>query len=202
VVKLYVEGGTKDSALERSLCRQAFSRFFAGEPGLNGKLPRTVPCGGRKAAYDAFVTAVNNPKPGELPLLLVDSETDVQQGTTVWDHLKSRRGDNWDKPQAATDDQAFLMVQVMETWFIADRLALKEYFGQKFRENSIPLWPDLEKVPKSDVYSALERASAGCDPKIYEKGRVSFDILAKTSPAKVQNASPHARALFDRLKSL
>src|SRR5579863_10022625 len=64
VVKLYVEGGAQDSALERSLCRQAFQKFFAADPSLKGKLPRTVPCGGRDAAYDAFVTAINNPKSG------------------------------------------------------------------------------------------------------------------------------------------
>ena len=92
MVKLYVEGGAPDSSLDRSLCRQAFSKFFTAA-GLEGRLPRTVPCGGRKAAYDAFVTAVNNPRPGDLPLLLVDSETAVQNGRTVWEHLKFRPGD-------------------------------------------------------------------------------------------------------------
>src|SRR5438876_6001956 len=87
VVKVYVEGGAQDSALDRSLCRQAFSKFFTAA-GLGGKLPRTVPCGGRKAAYDLFVTAVNNSKQNELSLLLVDSETAVQKGQTVWGHLK------------------------------------------------------------------------------------------------------------------
>jgi len=57
VVKLFVEGGAQDSNLERSLCRKAFSQFFAADARLKGNLPRTVPCGGRKAAYDAFVTA-------------------------------------------------------------------------------------------------------------------------------------------------
>src|SRR6266700_8008904 len=82
VVKIYVEGGAQDSALDRSLCRRAFSKLFTAA-GLAGKLPRTVPCGGRKAAYDAFVAAVNNPMPGELALLLVDSEAAVLKGSTV-----------------------------------------------------------------------------------------------------------------------
>ena len=69
------------------------------------------------------MTAVNNGGPNDLPLLLVDSEGPVAAGQTSWQHLKAR--DNWDKPRPVSDDQAFLMVEVMETWFIADR----HYYG-------------------------------------------------------------------------
>lgn len=201
MVKLYVEGGSQDSALERSLCRQAFSKFFAADPDLKGKLPRTVPCGGRKAAFDAFLTATKNPKAGEIALLLVDSETAVEDGRTPWEHLKSRPDDNWDRPDS-NDDNAFLMVQVMETWFISDKAALKEYFGQGFKEQAIPVWPNLEKVPKTKIYQALDGATANCESKTYSKGKISFELLAIISPAKVQSASAHARTLFDRLKTL
>jgi hypothetical protein len=172
MVKVYVEGGAQDSALERSLCRQAFSRFFSADPLLKGRLPRTVPCGGRKAAYDAFLTEVQNPKPGVLALLLVDSEIGVAKGNTVWGHLKTRPGDEWDKPQGVTDDQVFLMVQVMETWFIADRDAMKLFFGADFRHASIPAWPNLEEIPKQSVYESLEKATANCGARRYAKGRL------------------------------
>ena len=200
MVKVYVEGGTQDSALDRSLCRQAFKFFTAA--GLAGKLPRTVPCGGRKAAYDAFVTAVNNPKPGEFPLLLVDSETAVAKGNTVWEHLKSRPGDHWIRPQGAEDDQAFLMVQVMESWFIADRDTLRSFFGVNFREQAIPAWTELEEVPKLNVYEALDRATSDCGKKRYTKGKLSFELLARISPSKAEAASPHAKRLFQRLRTL
>jgi hypothetical protein len=198
---LYVEGGAKESALERALCRQAFGRFFSADPRLKGKLPRTVPCGGRKAAYEAFVTAARNPKPGLLPLLLVDSESAVAKDKTVWEHLNSRPGDNWDKPEGVTDDQAFLMVQVMETWFIADREAMEQFFGMNFRNAAIPAWPNLEEVPKQTVFESLDKATADCGPRRYAKGKMSFDLLGNISPAKVEAASPHARGLFQRLKS-
>jgi hypothetical protein len=201
VVKLYVEGGAQDSALERSLCRQAFSRFFSADPRLKGKLPRTVPCGGRKAAYDAFVTEARNPKPGVLPLLLVDSESSVTKGKAVWEHLKSRPGDEWEKPEGATHDQAFLMVQVMETWLIADRKALELFFGANFRGASIPAWPNLEEVPRQAVYESLDKATADCGARRYAKGRLSFELLGEISPAKVEAASPHARELFERLRN-
>jgi hypothetical protein len=201
VVKIYVEGSARDSSLDRSFCRQAFSKFFAAA-GLEGKRPRTVPCGGRKAAYNAFVTAIANPRPGELPLLLVDSEAPVQAHRTVWEHLKSRPGDNWDKPAGVGNDQAFLMVQVMETWFVSDRAALKEFFKPKFKDHAIPVWQDLEAVPKVKIYEALESATTECGEKKYSKGNLSFELLAKISPAKVEAASPHAKVLFQRLRDL
>jgi hypothetical protein len=137
-----------------------------------------------------------------LPLLLVDSETAVQKGRTVWEHLRARPGDNWDKPGRAKDDQAFLMVQVMESWFLADRDSLKSFFGQHFRAQAIPKWPQLEDVPKQSVYQALDQATAACGPKRYAKGNMSFSLLAEISPAEVENASPSAKALFERLRNL
>ena len=197
-VKLYVEGAGQTD-LQRQECRAAFSLFFEAA-GLEGKRPRTVPCGGRVHAYEAFKTAVRSRKPNELPLLLVDSEGPVAQGHTTWQHLKARPGDDWDKPNGATDDQAFLMVQVMETWFIADRGALQAFFGNRFRDNAIPAWPDLEAVPKEAVYDALDRATAACEERRYTKGKLSFKLLATISPEKVEDASLHAKALLDRLK--
>lgn len=67
-VKLYVEGAAQKNDLKRTRCREAFSAFFQ-TAGVASR-PRTVPCGGRKEAYDAFVTAVRTAKPGDLPLLL------------------------------------------------------------------------------------------------------------------------------------
>lgn len=201
-VKLYVEGAETD--LQRTECRLAFSVFFEAA-GLKGKLPHTVPCGGRGFAYKMFKTALRTCKPNELPLLLVDSEGPVDQGHTTWQHLKARPGDDWDRPNGATDDQAFLMVQVMETWFIADRDALRDFFGNCFNDNRIPAWPNLESVPKQSIYDALDRATAKCGEKHYvegAKGKLSFKLLRKISPAKVENASPHAKALLDRLRLL
>ena len=194
-VKLYVEGAGKTD-LQRSQCRQAFGTFFE-TAGLAGRRPRTVPCGGRNSAYEAFVTAVKIGKHGQLPLLLVDSEDAVNPNHTVWQHLNAR--DNWDKPDGATDDQAFLMVQVMETWFLADREMLRNYFGAEFRGNHLHAWPALEEVPKATVLDALERSTAGCEKKRYAKGKISFELLEKLDPHKVKDACPHAKALLDYL---
>ncbi|MEW6668359.1 MAG: DUF4276 family protein [Thermodesulfobacteriota bacterium] len=137
-------------------------------------------------------------KVGELPLLLVDSEGAVIPGHTAWQHLKAR--DNWDRPEGATDDQAFLMVQVMETWFLADSEMLRNYFGAEFRGDHIQALPALEEVSKATVLDALDRSTAGCGKKRYAKGNVSFELLERLDPQMVKVACPHAKALLDHLE--
>lgn len=196
-VKLYIEGGGNGQLLD-TLFRQAWKGFFEAA-GLGGQLPGVVRGKGRAQAFDMFKTAVANPKAGVLPLLLVDSENQVAAGHSVWQHLKSR--DNWDRPAEASDDHAFLMVQVMETWFLADRDLLKNYFGASLRENHLREWPVLENVPKDTVLDALAQATAGCD-KPYSKGKVSYELLGQLNPTRVEAACPRAKGLLDRLRGL
>ena len=162
-------------------------------------MPGVVRGGGRSQTLDMFATAVTHPRPGELPLLLVDSEEPIAAGHTVWQHLKAQA--NLDRPPGARDDQAFLMVQVMETWFLADRTLLREYFGASLRNQHLRQWPVLEDVSKPTVYTALDLATAGCT-KQYAKGKVSFELLERLNPALVESACPHAKSLLDRLRSL
>ena len=162
-------------------------------------MPKVVRGGSRKQAFDQFAADIVERRPDVIPLLLVDSEDPVSPDHSVWQHLQAR--DGWDRPIGAEDDDAFLMVQVMETWFLADRDALRSYFGVQFAENAFRQWPQLEAVPKQTVLDALQRATARCQ-KRYAKGKVSFELLAQVDPTRVEAACPHARALLDRLRSL
>lgn len=55
-VKVFVEGGgDKNKALDTQ-CRRGFSEFIR-KAGLQGRMPRVVACGGRRAAFDRFCTA-------------------------------------------------------------------------------------------------------------------------------------------------
>ena len=197
-VKIYAEGGGEGQLLD-TLFRQGWTEFFK-KAGLEGKMPSVVRGKGRGRTYDLFLTASANRKANELPLLLVDSEEPVQAGHTVWQHLKAR--DGWDKPAGAADDQAFLMVQVMETWFIADREMLKTFFKPDFNDARIPHWPNLEAVIKTTAYEALAKATADCKTRQYAKGKISFEMLAKLDPATVEAACPTARRLLDRLRAI
>ena len=193
--RLYIEGGG-NSASESAQFRKAWSEFFR-KAGLSGKLPSIVRGGGRNRTFDQFKTAVANPKKNELPLLLVDSETAVAAEHSVWQHLGSK--DNWDQPTGTDDRQAFLMVQVMETYFVADRSSLKRFFGSDFNADRIPQWPNLETIPKETVFNALADATRECITP-YRKGKLSFELLAQVNPKIVANACPHAKDLLDTLK--
>ncbi len=195
--KLYIEGGGDSKDLVPRF-REAWSEFFKSA-GLGGHMPKIVRGGGRDRTFGRFTIAIANPRPKTVPLLLVDSEDPIKTGPSVWQHLKAR--DGWNKPSGASENDAFLMVQAMETWFLADRDTLRNYFGAQFAENALRQWPELEAVPKQTVFDALDRATARCQ-KGYAKGKVSFELLARVDPARVEAACPHAKALLDRLKSL
>lgn len=196
-LKIYVEGGG-DSQLLDTLFRSSWTDFFK-TAGLEGRMPRVVRGKGRQRTYDLFKTAVANRAPNELPLLLVDSEDPVLPNHTAWQHLKRR--DGWDQPPDAGDNDAFLMVQVMETWFLADREALRGYFGSHLNENAFVSWQELESVPKTTVLTALEKATANCKKK-YAKGAMSFELLSTLNPAHVEQRCPHARQLLARLRAM
>ncbi len=193
---LYIEGGGEGRELGARF-REGWNEFF--ESAGVGSKTKIVRGGTRQQTFDQFATAVEVGRPNTVPILLVDSEDRVAPRQSVWQHLYAR--DGWQVPPGAGDDQAFLMVQIMETWFLADRVALRKCFGARFRQNALKNWPDLESVPKSTVDDVLRRATASC-PKRYSKGKVSFELLARINPTLVENECPHAKALLDRLRNL
>ncbi len=195
--KIYVEGGSGKAL--NAKCREAFKSFFEAA-GLRGRLPRVVPGGGRQQTYDDFCTALSSPHDDAFIVLLVDSEGPVAEGAGPWTHLRNRQGDGWDRPEGATDDQAHLMVQCMEGWFLADREALRAVFGTDFRPAALPQRAEIEQIAKQDVFAGLANATRDCGGRRgYRKGRDSFDVVAALDPAKVTAASPHAKRLVDVL---
>lgn len=111
-----------------------------------------------------------------------------------WTHLKTR--DGWDRPDGATDDQAHLMVQCMEAWFLADKAALADFYGQGFHANALPGQPDVEQLLKSDIFKALTSATKATKTKgEYHRTRHGFMLLAHIDHNKVCRASRHAERL-------
>lgn len=195
-IRIYAEGGGEGEELDTRF-REGWREFFKSA-GLAGRMPRIIRGKGRSRTFELFKTAVARRLPDTLPLLLVDSEGPIRHDHTVWQHLKAR--DNWDRPPEVSEDQAFLMVEIMETWFLADRAALRDYFGPSLRENVLPAWPDLEAVPKTSIQDALQSATANCKTK-YAKGRVSFALLSKLNPVEVEQRCGHAKRLLNYLRN-
>jgi hypothetical protein len=199
-IKIYVEGGGDYSQL-KTLCRKGFSRFFE-RAGLQGKMPQIVACGSRRDAFSDFCTALKRSEPNVLPILLVDSEDRVTTASP-WEHVAQRAGDQWTRPSAAKDAQLHFMVQCMEAWFLADRDAVRQFFGQGFIDNSLPAERQIESVGKAVVLDSLKLATRMCKTKSpYSKGEHAFQILANVDPSKVETASPYAKRLLDTLRSL
>lgn len=192
-ITLYVEGGGDDKATHIK-CRKGFRRFLE-KAGLEGTMPRIKACGGRGNAYDSFKTALATGD--RIPMLLVDSEDPVRARGGPWAHLQSR--DGWDRPSGARHEHCHLMVQVMESWFLADKPALASYYGQGFREGALPANPHVEQIGKADVLNGLARATQALH-KGYDKGSHSFEILAKIDPAVVESVAPAAKRLLDVLR--
>ena len=144
-------------------------------------------------AYRDFCSAVRQ-HPNDFVILLVDSEEEVH--LDAWHHLRTRQGDGWIRPDGATDDQAHLMVQVMESWFLADRSTLANYYGQGFLQNSLPGQANIEAIPKARVYAALEHATRPTQKRDYHKTKHGFELLELIDPVLVRAASRHADRLF------
>jgi hypothetical protein len=194
-IRIYVEGGGgKDS---RDQLRRAFSQFLSQPQSAAREREihwRIVMCGSREDTYRAFMRAVQN-RSREQSFLLVDADQPVTG--TVREHL-SRTEARWDL-SFATDEQCHLMVQVMESWFLADPPALERFYGQRFGAGQIPKRMNVEEVPKDDVMAALEHASRNTQRGPYHKIHHGAPILESLDPEKVRTRAPHCNRLFETL---
>lgn len=100
------------------------------------------------------------------------------------------------------DDHCHLMVQIMESWFLADKSALKSFYGQRFQAGALPANRMVERIGKADVLDRLHRATRKTEKKSYveNKGSHSFMILATINPTAVESVAPSAKALLDVLR--
>jgi hypothetical protein len=190
-------GGNSKDTLKR--CNEGFANYCQKLAPAN-RQPRVVACGGRQQAFNRFCTAVSSSQAGDTSVLLVDSEAPVTSAAAV-QHLHSR--DGWDFP-ALNHHRVFLMVQAMESWFLADRDTLANFYDGGFLANSLPGSPtNVEAVPKDDLEPRLRHASKPTKTKgEYHKVKHGFALLALIDPAKVGNASSHANLFNEFLSGL
>ncbi|MCL2347616.1 MAG: DUF4276 family protein [Planctomycetaceae bacterium] len=202
---IYMEGGGDHNKPLQDELRKGMHDFLEklNELSKNKEMPSVVPCAGRSQALDRFRTALMQ---GKNALLLVDSECAVSKKheNKPWDHLKQCGQKHLDKPDGATDEQCHLMVQCMESWFLADPEALEKFYGHELNQNHLPAQGrNLEEIEKEQVYEKLEMATRNCEPKgKYSKRKHSFKLLGLIDPQKVATASGWAKRFFEILKAL
>ena len=197
-IAIYMEGGGESKETKAPL-RTGMSAFLAQlrdkarERGWNWKV---VACGGRDQAYNAFRNAVRV-EPRALNLLLVDSEAHVEAG--VLDHLTKR--DGW-QFNATPEGVVHLMAQTMEAWILADRVAIRQFYGQNFQENALPNAVNLETVAKSELFTALARATGETQKGAYHMINHARKLLELIDSKEVRQRCPHCDRLFVTLDGL
>lgn len=187
---LYIEGGGTgaDSKEADIRCREGFRNLLENCGfAVQKRMPRLVACGGRDSAFDAFKIAQKTNAAGNFVALWVDSEEPLADLEAAWKHLQAR--DQWVQPVGAVDEQVLFMTTCMETWFVADRAALKTHFKEKLQESALPPLHDLENRHRHDVQDKLIHATRECS-NAYAKGTRSFELLGKLSPAALAQHLP------------
>ena len=138
--------------------------------------------------HDAFV------------ILLVDSDRPDNHNLVA--SVKSLS--SWDTHvgRGVEDDQIHFMVQVMESWFLADKDTLAAYYGRGFLSRRLPQNTNVEQIPKGDVITSLENATRSTSKKKYHKTRHAPDLLSVIDASRVRRAAPNCDRLFTTLEHL
>jgi hypothetical protein len=192
---MYVEGAAPGISNQNvTKFRESLHVFLERALGKETPRPSIIPAGGRDQAYKGFRNSLKT-HPEAFSILLVDSEDPVTGDNTAAAHLEER--EKW----AVPDGRAHLMVQCMESWFLADKQALAGYYREGFREEALPQNPKIEKIPKKLVMDGLKAANKASKTKgEYHKTRHGFDILGLIDPNKVTKASLFASKLIETLR--
>lgn len=200
-VRVYIEGGAQGRTADNDF-RRGWKKFLAElhkTARNNGYQSLEVVRGqGRADTFRRF-SHYKKQYPHDLCVLLADAETEVPEGTFVWDVVAQREGDKWQCPDWATEQHLYLMVVFVETWLLTDQEALATYFKRGFKMSSLPT-TNLESRSKSDVENALKQATKDCKNGPYRHGQAS-EIIEFVRPARVQTLK-HGQRLFAVLGDL
>ncbi len=196
-VRLYVEGGPVgvDSDALRAF-RSAFKNHLVRlDPRL--KNMEVIARGSVHTTVKSYAEGFRQ-YAGERNLaLLVDSDGPVTAASCA-EHLRSKL-DSAHVPAEARVN-LFLMVQCMESWFVADFVALQACFGNKLRQNALPRNLNVEAISVKDVLAALHESLRQSPTAKYRKVQHGTRILAELNPAQVAGKSRHARELHEFLR--
>lgn len=202
-IKLYVEGGGKGSQkLATIKVQQGFEAFFGEikDAARKNKISfKIIPSSNTQSTYDDFIRSVDN-SPQSFNVLLVDSDEPVGEDETARNFLQ-KKYKKW-KLQKIEENQCHLMVQVMESWFFADKDKLAEFYGQNFNRNALSNNTNVEKIPKADIESGLANATRNTQKGEYHKTRHGAKLLELINPQNVRESAPHCERLFVTIKGV
>jgi len=85
------------------------------------------------------------------------------------------------------------MVQCMEAWIVSDPDALETFYKQNFKMDRLPKRPNLEDVPKADLYEKLKNATKDTQKGEYGKIKHASKLLLVIDPEEVAKHCPRFR---------
>jgi hypothetical protein len=202
-IHIFVEGGAKgqDRAASAEL-RRAFSTFLTRLcPEIRARnIKLNTVIGGSTEQTCKIFTQENENSPEKFFILLVDSDVAVNETEKSKTFLQNNPKLAKCDLNAAEENQCHLMVQVMETWFLADIEALRNHFGKDFKETKLRKNKKIEEIAKDDVINSLKEATKDRKIGAYRKIKDGAKLLESIDPQKVINAAPHCKELFKDIK--
>lgn len=137
---------------------------------------------GAQARRDFGIALTVNPKAWNV--LLLDSEG-------PYDGRRARTHRN----------SVFWMVEMMESWFHADKEALAEFYGDGFKSAALKANPKVELISKKDLKAGLKAATRNTKKGDYFDNKTSHasKLLAIVKPDLVRQAAPNCDRLFKAL---
>lgn len=178
-IRIFVEGGGKGKT--RDDLRRGFLRFFAE---LKSKAAH------RAIAFEVVMS-------GSSAETLAACEYSQHQGE---DALCVALVDSEGPPPPVVHRSVHYMVELMETWFVADAKALQRYYGHEF-QNCLSRSDNLEAVPKAEILDQLKRATANTAKGKYHKTHQAPQILERMNPEAVRRRCPACDRIFRELEA-
>jgi hypothetical protein len=198
-IQIFIEGGSKgQNRASSQKLRLGFLQFFdelnqiARSKSIKFK---PIICGSTDETFRIF-RYENAKADNSFLCFLVDSDKPLEADDTPKNFLEREK--KWDLKNIA-DNQCHLMVQLMESWFLADIETLKIFYGQNFKHNAIPKQPNVEKIAKLDVEKSLDKATNETSKGKYHKIKHGAELLGKIETDKVKEKAAHCNRLFETI---
>lgn len=201
-IRIYIEGDDRRRGKYNDISLREGFRGFLRELDAQARAQAVrldIILGGSKGeTFKDFRRGVKA-HPHSLVIFLVDADAPLTTGETAQGFLR-RQNPTWDW-QGVEAEQCHLMVQIMESWFLADLAALEEFYGKKFASNRLPKNPRVEEISKQIVEQSLLVASQPTPAGEYHKTRHGAKLLTRIDPQKVRQAAPHCQRLFQLVRA-
>jgi len=182
-IRVYYEGA---KALQ-----PGFDKFFSRIRRLadNKKCKFQLISTGAKWRQDFRIAIKNHPTSWNI--LLIDSE-----GPT-YSSVETCEKNDWDTTHAGS---IFWMVEMMESWFQADKDALETHYKKGFNRNALAANPNVEQIPKKYLEDGLKAATKDTSKGPYHKTAHAPKLLACINPELVRRAAPNCGKLFGAIE--